>query len=327
MIHFDSVKNSILLPLFFILYLIITLFSLFAVRSLVFLLLSYQPVTGIQFSILRYNFFYLCKQIFPFAVLSALLLLYIRWSRKPGGITAYILIFVVAGAVWFGGIGLFASPGKEGRNEGANPFFPHTIHSLKDADVYVYKTGAGTLDRPILAYSREEGSASAHLLPVESLELDFEQNQLKGRGDTPALPLQPVHPVISPGVTLRGFAKNLLSEAVIFEEEIYRLHRRHPEEFILFSIAVLGFFIFGSIITRISRIPLFKICAAILLFRLFFSLFLQFFSGTAGELIDLFVRNGLYHPLIGLGYPAAIFFLFTVSYYLRRSGRKREGLP
>ncbi len=320
-------KNSILLPLFFILYLIITLFSLFAVRSLVFLLLSYQPVTGIQFSILRYNFFYLCKQIFPFAVLSALLLLYIRWSRKPGGITAYILIFVVAGAVWFGGIGLFASPGKEGRNEGANPFFPHTIHSLKDADVYVYKTGAGTLDRPILAYSREEGSASAHLLPVESLELDFEQNQLKGRGDTPALPLQPVHPVISPVVTLRGFAKNLLSEAVIFEEEIYRLHRRHPEEFILFSIAVLGFFIFGSIITRISRIPLFKICAAILLFRLFFSLFLQFFSGTAGELIDLFVRNGLYHPLIGLGYPAAIFFLFTVSYYLRRSGRRREGLP
>lgn len=321
-------KNSILLPVFFLLFLLAAFFSLLCIRSVVFLLLHYQPGTGIQFSLIRYNFFYLCKQIYPFAVLFALVLLYIRWSRKPGNIAAYFLVFIIAGAAWFGGIGLFAPHGEDIKNETANPFFPGTIHRLENADVYAFETKSGNLIHPVFVYKQEEADGPPQVRAVETLELDFEQNRLVTPRGLPPIPIKPVHPVISPVVTVRGFAKNLLAESIIFEKEIYRLYDRHRGRFILISAAVLGFFIFGSIITRISQVPLFKICGAILLFRLFFSLFRQFFNGTAKEMIDFFIKIDLYHPLIGIGYAAAIFFLFTLSFHLRsRRSSRGEALP
>ncbi len=272
------------------------------------------------------NVVHLARQVFPFSVIVAILLIYIRLYRKPGSLLlSFLLLFAVASGTWFLGIGYLARKTDKVTVFQENPFFPETIHRLESVDIYVFETEPGAVIKPVISSHRMPEAGPPHLNPLPVLEIDFDENGLFSPGDDQKIAYSLQNPVLSPVLRLSWFFDFLITRGGTVEKNFYSLYGTEKTEYFLLSFAVLGFFVFGSISVRLGSTPLFLVFAVIVLFVLFFVLNHQFSRGTASEVVrTLFPDREISPPVFAFGYFTLLFFLLNINYGLKRRRRARE---
>ncbi len=313
-------KNSLLFIVYLLLTFIVTFISLFILRSFVFVVLHYNPIEGIQPSLVSIHILTLIRDIFPFVVLISIVALFVRFYRKPGIVwLSYFFIIVISAGIWFFGFTALSTPQRIPVPD--NPtrvLFPDSIHDFEDARVYIHNKDENRLYAPMIANTALTKDQSRLIYPETIPENELRNNRY--------FTFSPSNPTFSPLISISPLFSTILEEFRLFKEELYRLFKEDKTVFYLMSITVLFFFVFSSIVLRITQFPLFLVIAVLVTVRLFFFLFHSFFSGVPATVLSLFTPKTIYLPILGIGFFSVIFFLTALRYSLVHPASKRKQL-
>ena len=314
------VKKSLVAPLLFILYFVVAFIILFALDAAFFLIAHNSVASGSIFTSVGNNFVFLCRQVLPFSIIAALLILYVRIYRKPGSILmTYLLLFIFAGAIWTAGVAVLTDRNSGSDMQSGLPFSAGNIYRLEDKDIYVHRTEGTGLIRPVVATLRSGFSSDPFFTPYERLDYDSESHSLTATDGREIVNLNEKGTNLTPVVSMSGFFSFITERARVINDSIYRLYEESKPEFFLLTFSIIGFFVCGSIVLRISRTPLFVIVSVLLLVFFFFVLFRQSVQGSAAGLIRMFIpEERLFTPIIVLGYCTLLFLLFSINYSLKK---------
>jgi len=294
------VKNTLLLILFLLLILAAVFLSLFILRSLVFLVLHYNTTEGIRFSLIRIHALTLLQDIFPFAVITSIIVIFLRMYSKPGILwLSYLLILLITGTVWMSGFTMLARRGPVYINQSQTQLlFSGYIHDTATERIYIHETENNTVYAAVRS-SIQDPAGEPHLRYSKRLD---------------SFSTVPENPTFSPIIRVSPMFTAILEEFSLFAEELNRLFTEKKETFYAFSVLILSYFVFSGIILRISKFPLFAVVFVLGIVRLFFFLFSLFAAGTAGHFFELLIPVNVYPPLAGIGYFAVLFFLISLRW-------------